>query len=143
MNSQNDQTGYAGGSGAAFSFDRRQNGMRFSADLGRLCQQVGEQVHNAVAGIDFEGIGDEVRRAMMDVGNEVREAVDNFNREQQRAGSTRVNVDVDIQRERAVAAAPSREQAALVRERTAVLQMVAEGKITPDQAERLLNALGG
>lgn len=142
MNSQNDQTGFAGGSGTAFRFDRRQNGMRFSADLGRLCQQVGEQVHNAVAGIDFEGIGEEVRRAMMEIGDEVREAVDNFNREQQRARGARVNVDVQYEPAPAATAAPP-SQEALIRERTAVLQMVAAGKITPDQAERLLDALGG
>ena len=58
MNSQDNQTSYSGGPGAAFSFDRRQNGMRFSADLGRLCQQVSEQVRNAVAEVDFENLDD-------------------------------------------------------------------------------------
>lgn len=143
MNSQDNQTNYSGGPGAAFSFDRRQNGMRFSADLGRLCQQVSEQVRNAVAEVDFESMGEEVRRAMMEVGAEVREAVDNFNREQARAGTARVNVDVQYEPAAASPAAPSSQQEALIRERTAVLQMVAQGKITPDQAERLLDALGG
>ncbi|MCB0231077.1 MAG: hypothetical protein KDH08_10000, partial [Anaerolineae bacterium] len=92
---------------------------------------------------DFESMGEEVRRAMMEVGAEVREAVDNFSREQARAGTARVNVDVQYEPAAASPAAPSSQQEALIRERTAVLQMVAQGKITPDQAERLLDALGG
>ena len=120
--------------------------MRFSADLGRIWQQVGEQVRNAVAEIDFESMGDEVRRAMMEVGAEVREAVDNFSREQPWASSGRVNVDV--QYDPAAASRPATMQPAprpdpLARERTTILKMVAEGKITPEQAEQLLDALGG
>ena len=88
------------------------------------------------------GVEEEVRRAMMEIGDEVREAVDNFNREQQRARGARVNVDVQYEPAPAATAAPP-SQEALIRERTAVLQMVAAGKITPDQAERLLDALGG
>ncbi len=148
MNSQNDQTSYTGGPEAAFSFDRRQNGMRFSADLGRIWQEVGEQVRNAVSEIDFESMGDDVRRAMMEVGAEVREAVDNFSREQQWTSSGRVNVDVQYDPAAASAKPAATTQPAprpdsLTRERTAILMMVAEGKITPQQAEQLLDALGG
>ncbi|MCA9871392.1 MAG: hypothetical protein H6649_10480 [Caldilineae bacterium] len=141
MNSQTEQTSYAGGQGAAFSFDHGPNRMSFSADLGRICQQVGEQVRTAVAEIDFEGIGEELRRAMVEVGKEVREAADNFSREQRKSNPG--SVRVDIHHEPAAATASSPDQSALMRERTAVLQMVAQGKITPEQAERLLDALGG
>lgn len=140
MNSQKEQTRFQSGPEAAFRFDRSANGVHISADLNRICQQVSDQVRNAIAEIDFEGIGDEVRRAMTEVAAEVREAMDNFSREQQRAGATRVRVD--IEREPAAGAAPAPEQDTLARERTAVLQMVADGRITADQAERLLDALG-
>lgn len=153
MNSQTDQTNYSGRQGAAFRFDRRPHGMHVSADLGKLCQQVGDQVRGAVAGIDFEAIGDEVRRAMVDLGNEVREAVDNLNREQPWANSGRVTVEVVHESGKPGRAGASARPAAsvqpatrpdpLARERTAVLQMVAEGKITPEQAAQLLDALGG
>lgn len=140
MNSQTEQTGYSRGPDGAFTFDRNSGGVRISADLGRICQQVGEQVRSAVAEIDFEGMGDELRRAMLEVGAEVRAAADNFSRQQRRANPG--SVRVDIRHEPAAAAPPPADQSALLRERTAVLQMVAQGKITPEQAERLLDALG-
>lgn len=141
MNHYEDRTNVAG---EAFRFDRRPNGIHFSADLGRLCQQVGEQVRSAVAGVDFDAIGDEVRRAMVDLGKEVREAVDNISREQPWANGGRVDVDVVHQRSASRPATPAQpvpRQDPLARERTAVLQMLAEGKITPDQAAQLLDAL--
>lgn len=140
MNSQTEPGRYSSGPDGASTFDRNPGGLRISADLGRICQQVSEQVRSAVAEIDFEGIGDELRRAMMEVGAEVREAADTFSREQKRANPG--SVRVDIRHEPAAAAAPPSDQSALMRERTAVLQMVAQGKITPEQAERLLDALG-
>ncbi|MEZ4770241.1 MAG: hypothetical protein R2844_17665 [Caldilineales bacterium] len=140
MNSQTEQARYGSGPDGAFTFDRNPGGVHISADLGRICQQVGEQVRTAVAEIDFEGIGEELRRAMVEVGKEVREAADNFSREQRKSNPG--SVRVDIRHEPAPAAASSPDQNALMRERTAVLQMVAQGKITPEQAERLLDALG-
>ena len=113
----NEQSGQSdqlfGRARAAFSFDRRQNGMRFSADLGRLCQQVNEQVRNAVARSTSRASATEVRRAMMDVGAEVRER-GQPTCEQAAPAPRGVNVDVRYEPAAASPAAPSSQQEALM-----------------------------
>ena len=125
---------------SAFSFERDDNWVRFSADLGQMCQSIGEQVRRAVAEIDVDGIVDEVRRAMGDVAAEAREASANWRSAQQWSGPTRVRVDI-----RADAPASSSQPGARPQpeaERKAVLDLLAQGKINAEEAARLLDALG-
>ena len=126
---------------AAFSFERDDNWVRFSADLGQMCQSIGEQVRRAVAEIDVDGIVDEVRRALGDVAAEAREASANWRSTQQWSGPTRVRVDI-----RADAPAPPSQPSTRPQpeaERKAVLDLLAQGKINAEEAARLLDALGG
>ncbi|HSN76856.1 MAG TPA: hypothetical protein VL334_17425 [Anaerolineae bacterium] len=127
-------------SNAAFHFDRGDDWVRFSADLGQMCQTIGEQVRRAVEEIDVDSIVDEVRRAMADVTAEAREAAGNFRSSQHWSGPTRVRVDI-----RADAPAPPSQRAARsepATERKAVLDLLAQGKINAEEAARLLDALG-
>ena len=147
MNTQSDQNTVNGGSKSGFSFARGDDWMRFSADLNRLSQQIGQQVRSAMDEIDFEAIADEVRRATVDVASEVREAVNNFSRQQeQRAGATTVEADIRWQRSKPYTAEPvatktAANSGALMDQRAAVLRMVAAGQISAEDANRLLEAL--
>jgi transcriptional regulator with GAF, ATPase, and Fis domain len=126
---------------AAFSFERDDNWVRFSADLGQMCHSIGEQVRRAVAEIDVDGIVDEVRRALADVAAEASEASANWRSAQQWSGPTRVRVDIraDAPASPGERTAPSQPEA----ERKTVLDLLAQGKINAAEAARLLDALGG
>jgi hypothetical protein len=135
MNTTQEQT--AGNGKNTFGFERGDDWVRFSADLGQICQDIGEQVRRAVAQIDFEGIRNEVHRAVDDIAAEAREAAGNFRNSPGWSGPTRVHVDI-----RAEAPAQPR-QPNLNAERKAVLDLLAQGKINAEEAARLLDALGG
>ncbi len=130
----------AGNSNTGFRFDRGDDWVRFSADLGQMCQTIGEQVRRTVAEIDVDSIVDEIRRAMADVATEAREAADNFRSAQPWSGPTRVRVDIQAD----APARPSQGAAGPepVTERKAVLDLLAQGKINAEEAARLLDALG-
>lgn len=130
----------AGNGSTGFAFERGDDWMRFSADLGQMCQTIGEQVRRTVAEIDIDSIVDEVRRTVADVTAEAREAVDNFRSAQQWSGPTRVRVDIQ-----ADSPTQSSQRAArpnLETERKAVLDLLAQGRINAEEAARLLDALG-
>jgi hypothetical protein len=135
MNTTQEQN--AGNGKNAFGFERGDDWVHFSADLGQMCQDIGEQVRRAVAQIDFEGILNEVHRAVDDIAAEAREAADNFRNSPAWSGPTRVHVDI-----RAETPAQPR-QPNLNAERKAVLDLLAQGKINAEEAARLLDALGG
>ena len=130
----------AGNGSTGFHFERGDDWVRFSADLGQMCQTVGEQVRRAVEEIDVDSIVDEVRRAMADVTAEAREAAGNFRNSQPWSGPTRVRVDIQAD----MPAQPSQRAARpdLNTERKAVLDLLAQGKINAEEAARLLDALG-
>lgn len=132
---QNNQQ--SAGNGNAWSFDHGDNWLRLSADLGQLCQDVGQQLRRAVAQIDIEGIRDELRRAVDDIAAEAREAADNFRSSPEWSGPTRVRVDI-----RADSPAQPGQQTDLAAERKTVLDLLAQGKISIEEAARLLDALG-
>lgn len=130
----------AGNSNTGFRFDCGDDWMRFSADLGQICQSIGDQVRRAVEKIDVDSIIDEVQRAAADVTAEAREAADNFRSSQHWSGPTRVRVDIQADtpaRPNQGAAQPN-----LDRERKAVLDLLAQGRINAQEAARLLDALG-
>ena len=130
----------AGNGSTGFAFERGDDWVRFSADLGQMCQTIGEQVRRTVAEIDIDSIVDEVRRTVADVTAEAREAVDNFRSAQQWSGPTRVRVDIQADSP----AQPSQRAARpnLETERKAVLSLLAQGRINAEEAARLLDALG-
>jgi DNA-binding NarL/FixJ family response regulator len=128
----------AGNGNTGFRFDRGDDWVRFSADLGQMCQTIGEQVRHTVAEIDVDSIVDEVRRAMADVAAEAREAAGNFRSSQQWSGPTRVRVDIQAD----TPPQPSQRTAQPDKERKAVLDLLAQGKINAEEAARLLDALG-
>lgn len=139
MNTTREQA--AGDGGPAFRFDQGDDWMRFSADLGQLCQDIGEQMRRTVAQIDVDAIFDEVRSAVDDVAAEAREAAENWRQSHPWRGPTRVRVDI-----RADAPAPTGQQPAQkspAAERKVVLDLLAQGKISTEEAIRLLDALGG
>jgi hypothetical protein len=136
MDTTQEQT--AGNDKSTFGFERGDDWVRFSADLGQMCQDIGEQVRRAVAQIDFEGILNEVRRAVDDIAAEAREAADNFRSSPGWSGPTRVRVDIRAD----APAQPSPRQADTGAERKAVLDLLAQGKINAEEAARLLDALG-
>jgi hypothetical protein len=130
----------AGNSPTGFRFDCGDDWVRFSADLGQICQSIGDQVRRAVEKIDVDSIADEVQRVVADVTAEAREAADNFRSSQHWNGPTRVRVDIQAD----TPARPSQgtAQPNLDRERKAVLDLLAQGKISAEEAARLLDALG-
>jgi len=135
---QNNQQ--SAGNGNAWSFDHGDNWLRLSADLGQLCQDVGQQLRRAVAQIDIEGIRDELRRAVDDIAAEAREAADNFRSSPEWSGPTRVRVD--IRADSPAQPAQPGQQTDLAAERKTVLDLLAQGKISIEEAARLLDALG-
>lgn len=130
----------AGSDSMGFRFDRGDDWVRFSADLGQMCQTIGEQVRRTVDQIDVDSIVDEVRRAMADVAAEAREAADNFRGAQHWSGPTRVQVD--IQADTPAQSSQRAAQPEPVAERKAVLDLLAQGKINAEEAAKLLDALG-
>ena len=111
-----------------------------SADFGRLREVVGEQVRKAVADIDVDAIAEEVRRTLTDVVDEVRQAVDTLSSTQPWNGPTRVRVDIHAESAPEQPAGKSSE--GLSQERMTILNLVAQGKITVEEATRLFDALG-
>ena len=127
------QSGHAGGgSGAAFQFDRGDDWVRMSADFGRLREVVGEQVRKAVADINVNAIAEEVRRTLTDVVNEVRQAMDTLSSTQPWSGPTRVRVDIHAESASEQPAGKPTED--LSQERMTILNLVAQGKITVEEA---------
>ncbi len=124
----------------AFRFEQGDDWMRFSADLGRLCQEIGDQVRRTVEQIDVESILGEVRRAADDIAAEVREAAENWRQSRSWGGPTRVQVEI---RADAPAQSGGQHQAeGLAGERKLILDLLAAGKISAEEAARLLDALG-
>lgn len=139
MNTTQDQT--AGNGKNAFGFERGDDWVRFSADLSHMCQDIGEQVRRAVAQIDFDGILNEVRRAVDDIAAEAREAAGNWRSSPGWTGPTRVQVDIRADAPAQPHVQP--RQTDLNAERMAVLDLLAQGRINAEEAARLLDALGG
>ena len=133
------QSGRAG-SDAAFQFDRGDDWVRMSADFGRLREVVGEQMRKAVADINVDAIAEEVRRTLTDVVDEVRQAVDTLSSTQPWNGPTRVQVDIHAESASEQPAGKSVDN--LSQERMTILNLVAQGKITAEEATRLFDALG-
>jgi len=135
------QSGRAGGgSGAAFEFDRGDDWVRMSADFGRLREVIGEQVRKAVTDINVDAIAEEVRRTLTDVVDEIRQAVDTFSSTQAWTGPTRVRVDIHAESTTEQPAGKSAD--GVSQERMMILNLVAQGKITAEEATRLFDALG-
>lgn len=130
----------AGSAGAAFQFDRGDDWVRLSADFGRLRQVIGEQVRKAMADIDADAITGEVRRTMTGVADEIREAMDNLASQPAWSGPTKVRVDIHA--ESAAEPPASKPGGSPSQERMTILNLVAQGKITAEEAARLLDALG-
>lgn len=130
----------SGRAGAAFQFDRGDDWVRMSADFGRLREVVGEQVRKAVAEINVDAIAEEVRRTLTDVVGEVRQAMDTLSSTQPWSGPTRVRVDIHAESASEQPAPKSSNN--LSQERMTILNLVAQGKITAEEATRLLDALG-
>jgi hypothetical protein len=126
--------------GAAFQFDRGDDWVRLSADFGRLGQAIGDQMRRALADVNVEAIAEQVRQAVTDVASEVRAAMDNLTATQAWEGPTRVRVD--IRAESTPQPSPAQRPADHSVERLTVLNLVAQGKITAEEAAKLLDALG-
>lgn len=134
-----------------FSFAGGDDWVRLSADLGQMGRAIGEQVRKAMAEINFESLGCEIDRSMRDAAEEFRKAAAEWGQTECWESPTRVRVDIragDAAEEtaRGGPAQTQKESAssgeAMQDERLMVLRLVAEGKITAEEAARLLEALG-
>ncbi len=132
-----------------FSFASGDDWVRLSADLGQMGRAIGEQVRKAMAEINFESLGREFDRSMRDAAEEFRRAAAEWGQAERWEGPTRVRVDIHASD--ATTEAPHDTQSQKVSpsstetvgdERLMVLRLVAEGKITAEEAARLLEALG-
>ena len=132
--------GAANGGNPAVQFDRGDEWVRLSADFGRLGQAVGDQVRRALADVNVDAIAEQVRQVVADVAGELRLAMDNLASTPAWEGPTRVSVDIHT--ESAPKPPPAQNTADLSAERITVLNLVAQGKITAEEAARLLDALG-
>jgi hypothetical protein len=124
--------------GTAFKFECGDEWAKMSADVSRLCRMVGEQMHEALAEVDFEALRREVQTAMDSVAQEVRLAMDNWRADWPAEKPMRVRVDIHAEPEEEPAPRPAADGD----ERMTVLRLVAEGKITAEDGARLLEALG-
>lgn len=132
-----------------FSFASGDDWVRLSADLGQMGRAIGEQVRMAMAEINFESLGREIDRSMRDAAEEFRKAAAEWGQAERWEGPTRVRVDIHAgdaadatsRGAQPQQAAPASAEAA-GDERLMVLRLVAEGKITAEEAARLLEALG-
>jgi hypothetical protein len=138
MSNTTDKTGDNGST--AFQFEHGDDWMRFSADMGQVCQDIGEQVRRAVAQIDVDSILADVRRAVDDIAAEAREAAGNFRNSSQWTGPTHVRVDIRADGPTRASQTPRPEPVA---ERKAILDLLAQGRINAEEAARLLDALDG
>lgn len=125
--------------GAAFQFDRGDDWVRLSADFGRLGQAIGDQVRKALADVNVEAVAEQLRQAVTDVAGEVREAMDHWTATPAWEGPTRVRVDI---RAESTPKQQPQSPADHSAERLTVLNLVSQGKITAQEAARLLDALG-
>jgi hypothetical protein len=134
-----------------FSFASGDDWVRLSADLGQMGREIGEQVRKAMAEINFEGLGREIDRSMRDAAEEFRKAAAEWGQADCWKGPTRVQVDIhasDAAEEATRGGLEQRQKEPTATgetspdERLMVLRLVAEGKITAEEAARLLEALG-
>lgn len=124
--------------GTAFTWDCGDDWNRLGTDLSRLCQRIVEQVTATIAGIDFEGIGREIRDAMREAGEELRRNMEAWS-DASRAPDMAARADTAT----GPAAETSQPEAgATSQERMTVLSLVAQGRITAEEGARLLEALG-
>jgi len=132
-----------------FSFASGDDWVRLSADLGQMGRAIGEQVRKAMAEINFESLGREIDGSMREAAEEFRKAAAEWGQAECWEGPTRVRVDIhagDATAEASRAGQRQKESTpsgeATQDERLMVLRLVAEGKITAEEAARLLEALG-
>lgn len=134
----------AGGNDDAFRFERSGNGFTMSADIDRICQMVAEQVQKAVGEIDFDAIGEEMRQAMANAGEDIRRAMNDVcSGAQRRKGPTHVRVEVRADQPPKTPQRSKKQPEDVIQQHKLVLTMLAEGKISAEEAARLLDALGG
>lgn len=132
-----------------FSFASGDDWVRLSADLGQMGRAIGEQVRKAMAEINFESLGRDIDHSLRDAAEEFRKAAAEWGQAECWQGPTRVRVDIEASDAAEEAAPGGRVQEespasgeATQDERMMVLRLVAEGKITAEEAARLLEALG-
>ena len=121
----------------AFRFDCGADWARMSADLSRICQMVGEQLRATLAEIDLEGLRREVKEALDNAAVDIQRANKRWRHEGVWPGPRHEHEDVSPSPEGEGAAAAERAG-----ERMTVLRLVAQGKISAEEAARLLDALG-
>lgn len=136
---ENNQAGTKAGYFAGFPFQGGGEWVRISADLGELGRIVGEQVRRAVAEVDFDAIRQEIDRSMQTMAEGFRKASAEWPKAECWKGPGRIFVDIAASKAPGDAAqtTPDRNQD----ERMIVVRLVAQGKITPEEGARLLEAL--
>lgn len=130
---------YHAGRFANFTFDCDGDWIRVSADLGDLGRKIGDELRRVAASIDFEGLRQEIDQTLGSVMDEVQRAAAAWNNTEAPRDPGAVHVNVQM------GARPAGDATASDRskndERMIVLNLVAEGKITPEEGVRLIEAL--
>lgn len=122
-----------------FPFQGGHEWVRISADLGDLGRTVGDQVRRALADVDSDAVRRDIDRALGQMADGVRRASTEWSKSERWEGPGRIFVDIMAGRtpSEPTSTAPDANQ----EERMMVVRLVAEGKITPEQGARLLEAL--
>lgn len=134
-NQDDTRTGYF----ANFPFQGGHEWIRISADLGELGRTVGDQVRRALADVDFDAVRRDVDRALGQMTDGFRRASTEWSKSERWEGPGRIFVD--IMAGKAPSEPPPAASDANQEERMMVVRLVAEGKITPEQGAKLLEAL--
>lgn len=132
---------------SGMEFDSGEDWFRMSADIGRICETVGEQVRKAMEQVDWDAMREEINRATQQAAEEIRRSADEWPWVRGWWRPMHVHVDVRGTAEPGTRRARREEEGrasteAPQAERMIILNMVAEGKITAEEGARLLEALG-
>ncbi len=133
---------------------------QLGAQLSGLGTMIVEQVRSSLAAADFEGVGRQIRDAMADVdwsgikrsvraAERTQQQAERVARQAERRQAQRPEVKVTVHppptpemaSAPAAVTSPAAANGSISQERLLVLQMIEQGKITPEQGEMLLDAL--
>lgn len=124
---------------ANWAFDWQGDWVRMSVDLGDLGRKISDELRRAAAGIDFDGLRQEIDRTMRTVAEEMQKATAQWGEAEPQADP--LSVHINVQAGARPDARGDAGQAVDKDELMLVLKLVVEGKITPEEGVRLIEAL--
>lgn len=130
---------YHAGHFANGAFDWQGEWVRMNVDLSGLGRKIGDELRRAAAGIDFEGLREEIDRTLQTMAEEMQKASAEWSAAE--SPSDPVSVHINVQAGAKPSDSARARRATEKEELMLVLNLVAAGKITPEEGARLIEAL--